>query len=396
MDQLPWVPRLNALPADIGALFTRAFGREGTTGRRPTAHEWIPALESLSRNLKRCAANASHHYYQALVSCPWCAAERGSGIPMFGITVTVIRTGEFDLVAIWAQIEAIRPDTSMAPHLGNAYVDQCTPDPRVSKVASQRRKKRILSVGAILLGIGLAAPGTLPALVSISMLIAGLVVGTNFWKAGTKMAEPFIKERQNASRSFDAACARWLAVKDPPASFNEAKKLLQTERHEFEALASLKVARMNELRAELHKKQLTRYLERHQIEDATITGVGAGRKSLLIACGIEDASDVHPWITIKGFGPALKSNLLAWRHWVEQGFVFNPNEAPDPGDIRVIEQQVEQKRAQLIRALSNGPATLKQVLHTWQVERLNAIANVELWRKATAQAETNFKALGRL
>ena len=396
MDQLPWVPRLNALPADIGALFLRSFGREGVSGRRPTAHEWIPALESLSRNLKRCAANTSHHFYQALSSCPWCMAEKGSGIPMFGITVTVIRTGEFDLVAVWAQIEAIRPDTSMAPHFGNAYVDQCTPDSRVSDLSSQRRKKRMLSAGVVLLAIGLAAPGIFPALVSISILIAALVAGTKLWQSGTKLAEPFTKERQNATRSFDAACAGWHAIKDPPASFEEAKKLLQTQRHEFGALASLKAARMNELRAELHTKQLTRYLEQHRIEDATITGIGPGRKSLLIACGIVDASDVHPWITIKGFGPGLKSNLLAWRHWVEQGFVFNPNEAPDPGDVRVIEQQIEQKRDQLIRALSNGPTTLKQVLHSWQVERVSAIANVELWRKAAAQAETNYKALGRI
>ena len=118
MDQLPWIPRLTAFPPDIGGLFLRAFGKEGVSGRRPTAHEWIPALESLSRNLKRCPANTSHYYYQALGSCPWCTSEKGSGIPMFGITVMVIRTGEFDLVAIWTQIEAVRPDTSMAPQFG--------------------------------------------------------------------------------------------------------------------------------------------------------------------------------------------------------------------------------------------------------------------------------------
>src|SRR5436305_367688 len=37
--------------------------------------------------------------------------------------------------------------TSMAPQFGNAYVDQCTPDPCVSEISSQRRKKRMLSAG---------------------------------------------------------------------------------------------------------------------------------------------------------------------------------------------------------------------------------------------------------
>jgi hypothetical protein len=49
------------------------------------------------------------------------------------VTVTVIRGTAFDLVAIWAQIEAIKPDTSMAPQLGNAYTDQCVPDPSVPR-----------------------------------------------------------------------------------------------------------------------------------------------------------------------------------------------------------------------------------------------------------------------
>ena len=44
-------------------------------------------------------------------------------------------------------------------------------------------------------------------------------------------------------------------IPEPETAFEEAKKLLQTQRHEFEALASLKAARMNELRAELHKRQ---------------------------------------------------------------------------------------------------------------------------------------------
>lgn len=153
---------------------------------------------------------------------------------------------------------------------------------------------------------------------------------------------------------------------------------------------------MNELRSELRGKQLRRYLEKHRIADATIPGIGPGRKSLFLACGIEDASDVSPWISINGFGPKLKSNLLAWRNLVEQGFVFNPNETPHPADIRAVDQQIEQKKAALIQALSSGPLTLRQVLRPWQVERSSAIANVNFWSETLAQAEVNKKALGRI
>lgn len=396
MEQPPWVPRLSAYPADIGGLFARAFDRGGANGKRPTACEWIPALEGLSKSLKRCAANVSHYYYTGLASCPWCVAENACGIPMFGITITVTRTPNFDLIAIWADIEAIRPDLSAAPQFANAYIDQCKPDAGITEVKWDRRKKRMMAAGAILLAIAVVAPGTIPPLFSIAILIGGLLAGKALWRLGTISAESFAKGREEALRSFNTACARWQAVEQPPAAFSQAKYLLQAQRHEFENLASLKTTRMNELRSQLRSNQLRRYLERHRILDATIPGIGAGRKSLLIACGIVDASDVTPWMNIKGFGPALKSNLLGWRHWVEQGFVFNPNEPIDPADLRVLEQQMAQKHAALVAALSNGPATLKKVLHEWQVERSSAIANVNFWSKALAQAEVDRKALGRI
>jgi DNA-binding helix-hairpin-helix protein with protein kinase domain len=92
----------------------------------------------------------------------------------------------------------------------------------------------------------------------------------------------------------------------------------------------------------------------------------------------------------------LKANLLAWRQCVEQSFLFDPNEPPDPADVRVVEQQIEQKKTELVQALSNGPTGLKQLLHSWQAERVSAIANVDLWKKTAAQAEANYKALGRI
>ena len=265
-------PRLDAFPADIGSLFARAFSHDGGSGKRPTAHEWIPALEDLSRSLKQCTSDSSHHYFQGLSSCPWCTAEKATGIPVFGIAVTVIRTGEFDLIAVWVQIEAVQPQTSAAPQFTNAYIDQCKPDPSISEAKSRRRKGRLIAVGALLLAVIVVAPGTIPALFSVGLLIAGLLAATKLWK----------------------------------------------------------------------------------------------------------------------------SNLLAWRHTVEQGFVFNPNEALDPADIRVLDQQIAQKRAALIQAFSSGPVILRQVLHPWQVGRSSAIANVNFWSKALAQAEVNKKALGRI
>jgi len=53
MDQPSWVPPLSIYPPEIANLFLRAFSAQGASGSRPSSHEWIPALEGLSHNLRR-------------------------------------------------------------------------------------------------------------------------------------------------------------------------------------------------------------------------------------------------------------------------------------------------------------------------------------------------------
>jgi DNA-binding helix-hairpin-helix protein with protein kinase domain len=394
MDQPSWVPPLSIYPPEIANLFLRAFSAQGASGSRPSSHEWIPALEGLSHNLRRCPANESHFYFQSLASCPWCTAERATGIPMFGFTLTVIGMQGFDIVALWAQIEAVRPDESGKPIYPNDITSQFQPDPRIQETRARRRKKRILSAGSILLAILIVSPGLLPPAISIAVLIGGLVAMTTLWKQGHP-GEKFAREHAIALRSYEAAYSRWDSSQPHPEAFVRTMKRLQTHRHELQELPSVRAARMVKLQAELRGKQLQRFLERFKIDKEKIAGIGQGRKNLLQAYGIEDASDVRFDIAIKGFGPALKAALWAWRLSKEQLFVFNSAEGIDPADIRALDLELAQKKAALVHALSSGPAALRQILLPWQVERSRALANLNHWSRAVAQAEVNTKELAR-
>jgi DNA-binding helix-hairpin-helix protein with protein kinase domain len=396
MEPPPSIPVLAEFPAEIGQLFIRAFSREGASGRRPGALEWMAPLESLSRRLNRCAANDSHHYFQALASCPWCRVESAFGRPMFGFKITVISSPDFDLVAVWAQIESVRPDEqSETPRFTNAYVDQCTPEPRIGEVKKERRKKRLLSAASILLAVIVVAPGLMQALPAICVLVAGIALMIRLWQSAETCASVAKSEHRKASQAFDAAMERWNKVQQVPAAFHQAKQNLQTQRQELVELAPLRIRRLAELKAGLRQKQLVRFLERHRIEDASIPGIGAGRKTLLRCYGVEDASDVRPGLYIKGFGPALKSALLSWRLSIELQFVFNQNEEIDPADIRALDHELAQKKAALVRALASGPQTLRQIILLWQAERSNAAAELNQRAKILAQAQVNIKALGR-
>jgi DNA-binding helix-hairpin-helix protein with protein kinase domain len=398
MEPPPAVPRLSEYPAELGQLFTRAFGRDGMRGGRPDAAEWIAPLEKFSRSLKTCSAQENHHYYQPLSQCPWCRVEKTFGRTMFGFKVAVFAGTGFDVVAIWAQIESIRAEEpELTPPSVEAYLSQCAPDPVIPEIKQRRRVNRALSVGSILVAVIIVAPGLLSAVPSVCILLAGIVGMAKLWQMGDKCAAVITEPYRDADRAFRAGMDRWAALDHVPEVFLRTKQELKADKEALAALPGVRAQRMAELNASVRQKQMIRFLESHRIEDASIPGIGPGRKTLLRCYNVEDANDVVPSrLNIKGFGPALKASLLAWRRTVERSFTFNPNQGIDPADIRVIEQELGRRQSALIQSLSAGPQHLKQALLPWQVERTGLIANLRDWAKQLAQSRVNMKALGRL
>jgi DNA-binding helix-hairpin-helix protein with protein kinase domain len=398
MDPPPAIPRLSEFPPELGQLFTRAFGRDGIRGSRPEAHEWLSPLENFSRSLKRCSAQETHHYYHALTSCPWCRVENTFGRAMFGFRLTVFTGTGYDLVAIWAQIESVRThEPNLTPPSIETYLHHCTPDPTIPDLKKRRRVKRALGIASILVAVIIVAPGFLTALPSTFILLAGIVATLKLWHTGDKCTQGITGAHTAASRAFKTGMNRWASLERVPTAFEQTKQRLKAEKDSLAALPGIRIQRLAELNANLRQKQLTRYLEHHRIEDASIPGIGPGRKTLLRCYNVEDASDVTASrLNIKGFGPALKASLLAWRKMVEQGFRFNPNEGVAAADIRALDQELSQRRAALMQSLSTGSQQLKQALLPWQLERESVRTNLGEWARQLAQCEVNIRALGRI
>ena len=199
----------------------------------------------------------------------------------------------------------------------------------------------------------------------------------------------------STSQAFSAARDRWKNGQRVPESFETTKQRLREQRDELASLPAMRQRREVELRSALRQKQLIRFLERHRLEDASLPGIGSGRKTLLRCYGVDDAGDVHANININGIGPTLLSTLLNWRRSIERRFVFNPNQEIDPIDIRTLDHELAQKKAALVRSLSAGPQVLRQILAPWQTERVSVAANISHCAKAVAQAEVNLRYLGR-
>src|SRR4029453_7088235 len=103
----PYSLWLRDLTPTVAELCERAFGREAIeSGPRPTAGEWVFALESLENSLTTCRDDPRHVHAHANGSCPWCRIEN-DGWPSFFFLPPGTAPGSFDLAAVWRGVQAI-------------------------------------------------------------------------------------------------------------------------------------------------------------------------------------------------------------------------------------------------------------------------------------------------
>jgi DNA-binding helix-hairpin-helix protein with protein kinase domain len=91
----------------------------------------------------------------------------------------------------------------------------------------------------------------------------------------------------------------------------------------------------------------------------------------------------------------MRATLLAWRSSLELTFQFDPNRGIDPRDARAIEQEMNQRRADAIRALANGPQILQHSLDVWYTQQGSAMEQLKQSAKRLAETEVDMRALRR-
>jgi DNA-binding helix-hairpin-helix protein with protein kinase domain len=362
--------------------------------------------------------------------------ENAFSMTMFGVKLTAIGNGGgFNLDALWIQIESIRPTgENLTPPSADTYIGQCQPEAGISEILTrvaetkarvahlkkQGRPQRVLGAGGMLLAVILVASGLIPGWVAGCILLGGGAAMVALWRsAKTSDADQqatytaAVNARTAAMAAHAAAHVvattahtaamtayrnnmdRWNRLERTPSVFQQKKQQLRNQKQELADLPGIRAQRLGALRVDSRQKQLTRFLEKHRIENANIPGIGPSRKARLRSFGVEDASDVTRWLNIKGFGPELKNALWAWRASIEGRFVFDPHQPIDPADLSALDQELARKRAALVQSLSAGPQQLRQALVPWEA-RSRLTANLDTWAKQIAQAEANLKALNRL
>jgi DNA-binding helix-hairpin-helix protein with protein kinase domain len=382
------VVSFESLPPRLAALFEAAFGGGGA---RPSAKDWISALESAERELRACALEPMHKFYTALSDCAWCRLESGAGVYYF-IGVLTSRGTAFDLGKLWGEVAVLaglpyEPPARPSFHVVGAPVPMVLP--------ARRRMLIVAKVISVLLLAILG--GTFPSWAILFASAIALVAVAPL--PGTGERKRRLTRFKEAERAWAEAYRR--GESELTVEPLQRRRLeLQRLKNAYEGLAAEKQKELAAMTQNARQIQLHRYLEQHLIRASSISDIGPKRKATLSAWGIDTAADVT-WPAlhaVQGFGPALRLRLLNWRAEIESRFVFDAKRAIPQQDLDALDYRWERKRIEIEQQLRAGAEDVRRHRDAI-VERRRRVAKqleepAHAWAQAAADLETINQAIG--
>jgi DNA-binding helix-hairpin-helix protein with protein kinase domain len=383
---------ITIVPDQIRAMFTTAFTENGTKGGRPTAQNWVTALDDLRRQLKRCGTTPMHVYLGHLSRCPWCVLEDHGVIYFLDVRVGVAPMGTtgFVLARIWAAIEAVPSPKAIAiPNIASIAI---TPTPLPPGI---KQEGNITLLRVIIVGVALWLFSVIPG--------AWYFVLGGAWLAWTTVGDLGRNERKTerakrqaardaAQKAYDQIVAQ-IRQEISPEVFSKKKNELARLRDEYQKLPEREKTEIANLHATAEIRQKHQFLERHFIDAASISGVGSAKKAALRSFGIETAADVtwNKVIAVKGFGEVLTQAVVGWRKACERRFVFNPNLAVTEADKSAVRAQIATRKRTLEITLNSSVAELQRVRQDMvnKANSLTPILQSASQRLAQAHADLN-------
>lgn len=348
------------VPDAMQAMFEQAFTERGASGQRPTAQQWVAALDALRKRIKKCSTSQIHVYLDHLAHCPWCALEQ-QGVVYFvdlGTAFTATSSG-FVLTKVWALIEAVSPPPPVVvPSVSSINV---TPTPLPADV-QPKKHTGILKALVVLVALCLTVAAPMGWIIWVGAAVA-------IWTALGDSTSPKLNEeklkRKNklvaAERTYQTLAAR--ALGEGVDGFNKRKAQLSQLRNEYLGLAAKEKSELDSLHQTAEQRQRMKFLDLHFIDSASIQGVGPAKKAALRSFGIETAADVE-WNkvrAVKGFGDVLTRAVVDWRKACERRFVFNRAQAVTEADRNVVRAKLLVQRKALESKLTAGASELQRM-----------------------------------
>ncbi len=241
------------------------------------------------------------------------------------------------------------------------------PSPSAAALTASKTKSDNKPFGIFILVAVVAAFVFIPALWFIWILLA-------FWGYGLVTehkpidTEEFKKTFVEAETRWNNEMVRW-AERIGYRELHDLKAELINARDTYRNLVASELALKQKFQTERRERQLYAYLDKFEIQNASISGIGPAKSLLLASYGIDSAADVNRarLLAVQGFGEITSRKLLEWRARLEQRFVYNAHETEsDRIEATKIRSMIETKAVPLRRQLHAGPQNLKAALNRYQ------------------------------
>jgi len=358
---------LNGVTKDVALLFERAFSRQGSQPNgRPSAREWVVALQDLEAHLKKCSVNPAHQFVDSLPKCPWCDIEAATGVLLFTVALAGSAHTGFTIADFWGRVTSI-------------------PNPGPPS-ALPRIEGRTVSLSSAALELQQASWGARFA----SGLFA-LVQGTSRIHTLKKDIEKKAVDARTRWQNLQNNWTTYTNSKD----FSDQLAQLQNLRSQYEALPQNRLQALQQLETNKYRLQLHAHLDACRIARGRIRGIGDARKATLQSYGIETAADItdQQVLAVPGFGPVALMNLKNWRNQQEKRFRFDPNKGVDPAAKNAVERHILTEKIELERRLNEGLSKLTVTSHHILTRRRTLLAQAEQAAVDLAQAEADLRAV---
>jgi DNA-binding helix-hairpin-helix protein with protein kinase domain len=226
MEQPPGTPPLDIVSPPVAELFERAFAMSAARGGRPTAREWIDALETLAGKLVGCPIGAAHWHLSGLPQCPWCRIEAATGVPLFSTAVSDEAASLFDLPAFWQQLTAME-HPGPAPDV-TAKANTPRPSPAARRLLFRRGWHGTIALLAAVVPAGLGFSVDLPLAGRSFFLLAAAVVYVlvRLVLRTTVVTTPFVMRERECGQVWEATLAEWEA-RAGPRRFDDKRRELE-------------------------------------------------------------------------------------------------------------------------------------------------------------------------
>lgn len=393
VKQPPGTLSLNQVSPRVAELFERAFSSENKS--RPEPREWIEALEDLSDNLEQCSFHPGHHYFNALMSCPWCEIESQTGVMLFPFISSAKNAGEkeFNIFTIENLVANLGISTNLP---ARPPKPEMLPMPSPQIVEAQQTNKNwqygIIAAHFLILTFLMAVFGVGISCFLGFLLMAFFITVLNSTDKGV---------RSEVNDRLTGAQQEWERLENDWSNAIAPKKLtddlaqIKNRISDYQNLQRSSVQQLKSADENFRARTFDEFSKHYKLSNAVISGIDDEKLNALEDCGIKTAADLteEKLSGIFLLHENAKKDILQWRDDFEKNYRADTDKKLK-NEKEFITQTVTEKRRAIEREIEYLFASLRSGSVALRQRQQQIVGKSEKTAHELMQAESDMEVLG--